>query len=103
MFETAISVILLSGGTEMHAFQCFNVSDNFANNTFKVQDFMTTKQPDNTALWTALCRALHIQADDKPYLIEDEIGYDLIKPEKIGRNFLIWNIRKDLGFYCVRN
>ncbi|MFT4153495.1 hypothetical protein [Parafilimonas sp.] len=41
-----------------------------------------TKQPDNTALRTALWRALHVQADDKPYIIEDEIGFHLIKPEK---------------------
>jgi methyltransferase (TIGR00027 family) len=41
---------------------------------------MTTKQPDNTAVRTALWRALHVLIDDKPYIIEDKIGYDLIKP-----------------------
>lgn len=40
-----------------------------------------TKRPDNTALRTALWRALHIRVDDKPYIIEDEIGFKLIKPE----------------------
>ncbi|MBS1486477.1 MAG: class I SAM-dependent methyltransferase [Bacteroidetes bacterium] len=43
---------------------------------------MTSKQPDNTALRTALWRALHVLADNKPYVIEDVVGYELIKPEK---------------------
>jgi methyltransferase (TIGR00027 family) len=43
---------------------------------------MTKKQPDNTALRTALWRALHVLTDDKPYIIEDRIGFDLIKPEQ---------------------
>jgi methyltransferase (TIGR00027 family) len=43
---------------------------------------MGTKQPDNTALRAALWRALHVMIDDKPHVIEDKIGYELIKPEK---------------------
>jgi len=42
---------------------------------------MMTKPPDNTAVRTALWRALHVLTDNKPYIIEDKIGYDLIKPE----------------------
>lgn len=38
------------------------------------------KQPDNTALRTALWRALHVQTDDKPHIIEDETGLRLINP-----------------------
>ena len=53
---------------------------------------MTTKQPDNTALRTALWRALHVLTDDKPYIIEDKIGYDLIKPEKD------WQERPDMKY-----
>lgn len=53
---------------------------------------MATKQPDNTALRTALWRALHILTDDKPYLIEDKVGYDLIKPEKD------WQERPDMKY-----
>lgn len=53
---------------------------------------MTTKQPDNTALRTALWRALHVLTDDKPYIIEDKIGYSLIKPEKD------WQERPDMKY-----
>lgn len=53
---------------------------------------MTTKQPDNTALRTALWRALHLLTDDKPYIIEDKVGYDLIKPEKD------WQERPDMKY-----
>lgn len=40
-----------------------------------------TKQPDNTALRTALWRALHVQIDEQPYIIEDEVGFKLVEPE----------------------
>jgi methyltransferase (TIGR00027 family) len=53
---------------------------------------MTTKQPDNTALRTALWRALHVCTDEKPYIIEDKIGYDLINPESD------WQERPDMKF-----
>lgn len=49
-------------------------------------------QPDNTALRTALWRALHVLADSQPYIIEDEIGYELIKPEKG------WQERPDMRY-----
>jgi len=51
-----------------------------------------TKRPDNTALRTALWRALHIRVDDKPYIIEDEIGFKLIKPENG------WQERPDMKY-----
>ncbi len=53
---------------------------------------MTKKQPDNTALRTALWRALHVLTDDKPYIIEDKVGYDLIKPEEN------WQERPDMKY-----
>jgi len=37
--------------------------------------------PDNTAVRTALWRALHLQVDAKPYIIEDEVGLKLVAPE----------------------
>lgn len=37
--------------------------------------------PDNTAVRTALWRALHTMVDAKPYVIEDTIGYELVQPE----------------------
>ncbi|MGE5497038.1 MAG: class I SAM-dependent methyltransferase [Syntrophothermus sp.] len=37
-------------------------------------------EPDNTAVRTALWRALHVQIDGKPHIFEDEIGLKLIAP-----------------------
>ncbi len=37
--------------------------------------------PDSSAVRTALWRALHVQLDDLPHLIEDEIGLALADPE----------------------
>ena len=36
--------------------------------------------PDNTAVRVALWRALHVQIDPLPHIIEDEIGFKLIAP-----------------------
>lgn len=53
---------------------------------------MATVQPDNTALRTALWRALHVLIDDKPFVIEDKIGFELIKPETG------WQDRSDMKY-----
>lgn len=37
-------------------------------------------EPDNTAVRTALWRALHVQLDAKPLIFEDEIGLKLVAP-----------------------
>ena len=37
--------------------------------------------PDNTAARTALWRALHVQVDATPHILEDEIGLQLIAPD----------------------
>jgi methyltransferase (TIGR00027 family) len=37
--------------------------------------------PDNTAVRTALWRALHVQIDDQPHVFEDEVGLKLAAPE----------------------
>ncbi|MFE9451995.1 class I SAM-dependent methyltransferase [Streptomyces sp. NPDC006739] len=39
-----------------------------------------TEQPDNTAVRTALWRAMHLQCDPHPHVIEDEIGLQLVAP-----------------------
>jgi len=39
-------------------------------------------EPDNTAVRTALWRAMHVQVDAKPYILEDEIGFQLIAPNE---------------------
>lgn len=49
-------------------------------------------QPDNTALRTALWRALHLETDEPPYIIEDKIGFDLIDPEED------WQERPDMKY-----
>jgi len=50
------------------------------------------QQPDNTAMRTALWRALHTQEDDKPSILEDEIGLQLIDPPKD------WKQRPDMKY-----
>jgi methyltransferase (TIGR00027 family) len=49
-------------------------------------------QPDNTAVRTALWRALHVQVDAKPPILEDEIGLKLIAPPDD------WQQRPDMKF-----
>lgn len=49
-------------------------------------------QPDNTAVRTALWRALHVQTDDAPHILEDEVGLQLIAPEED------WQERPDMKY-----
>lgn len=49
-------------------------------------------EPDNTAVRTALWRALHVRVDAKPYILEDEIGLKLIDPPGG------WQQRPDMKF-----
>jgi methyltransferase (TIGR00027 family) len=42
--------------------------------------------PDNTAVRTALWRALHLQVDEQPFILEDDIGLKLIAPTKGWQN-----------------
>ncbi|GHF13944.1 hypothetical protein GCM10014715_81800 [Streptomyces spiralis] len=39
-----------------------------------------TEAPDNTAVRTALWRAMHLQVDSPPHVLEDEIGLQLAAP-----------------------
>lgn len=50
------------------------------------------QQPDNTAVRTALWRALHTREDDKPSILEDEIGLRLIAPSND------WQQRPDMKY-----
>ena len=52
----------------------------------------TTVQPDNTAVRTALWRALHVEVDATLHIIEDEIGLKLIAPPND------WKERPDMKF-----
>jgi len=45
-----------------------------------------TAEPDNTAVRTALWRALHMEVDPAPHIIEDEIGLKLVAPADEWRN-----------------
>lgn len=37
-------------------------------------------EPDNTAVRVALWRALHVQVDSAPHVLEDEVGLQLASP-----------------------
>lgn len=47
--------------------------------------------PDNTALRTALWRALHMEVDSPPYVFEDEVGLTLAAPDDE------WRSRPDMS------
>ncbi len=49
-------------------------------------------EPDNTAVRTALWRALHLQVDAGPHILEDEIGLKLVAPPDD------WQQRPDMKF-----
>ena len=49
-------------------------------------------EPDNTAVRTALLRALHVQFDAKPHIFEDEIGLKFVAPPDG------WEQRPDMKF-----
>ncbi|MFF4951382.1 class I SAM-dependent methyltransferase [Streptomyces chattanoogensis] len=55
-----------------------------------------TQAPDNTAVRTALWRAMHVQADLPPHVIEDEIGLQLAAP---GDD---WRRRPDMDLETTR-
>jgi len=48
-------------------------------------------EPDNTAVRTALWRALHVQADAPPHVFEDEVGLKLAAPDDG------WHSRPDMS------
>lgn len=52
----------------------------------------TTTEPDSTAVRTALWRALHVEVDAKPHVLEDEVGLKLIAPPDD------WQQRPDMKF-----
>ena len=45
-------------------------------------------EPDNTAVRTALWRALHVEVDSPPHVFEDEVGLKLVAPSDEWRNRL---------------
>lgn len=47
--------------------------------------------PDNTAVRVALWRAMHVQVDPPPHIIEDEIGLQLAAPDEA------WRHRRDMN------
>ncbi|MFH8984933.1 class I SAM-dependent methyltransferase [Streptomyces varsoviensis] len=50
-----------------------------------------TVAPESTAVRVALWRAIHLQVDEPPHVIEDEVGLELVGP---GKN---WRRRPDMG------
>src|SRR5690348_5247130 len=55
-----------------------------------------TAAPDSTAVRVALWRALHVQADPPPHVLEDEIGLRLVAPEDG------WSRRPDMDPHFTR-
>lgn len=55
-----------------------------------------THMPDNTAVRTALWRALHVLADPPPHVFEDTVGLKLAAPEEG------WRERPDMGAFSAR-
>jgi len=51
----------------------------------------TVMNPDNTAVRTALWRALHLDADPPPHVFEDEVGLQLVAPDDE------WRSRPDMS------
>ena len=45
-----------------------------------------TFMPDSTAARVALWRALHVQSDPPPHVLEDEIGLKLLAPDEGWKN-----------------
>lgn len=52
--------------------------------------------PDSTAVRVALWRAMHVQADPLPHVLEDEIGFKLIAPDDS------WRKRPDMDPLATR-
>src|SRR5687768_14432039 len=47
--------------------------------------------PDSTAVRTALWRALHVELDEPPHVLDDRLGLQLVAPEGP------WRERPDMG------
>jgi methyltransferase (TIGR00027 family) len=55
----------------------------------------TTATPDSTAVRTALWRALHLEVDAPPHVIEDRVGLQLAAPD------VDWRQRPDMNEYAT--
>ena len=53
-------------------------------------------EPNNTAIRTALWRALHVQTDAQPHILEDEVGFQLVAPPDD------WRQRPDMDIHFTR-
>ena len=55
---------------------------------------MTHPEPDSTAVRTALWRALHVEVDAPPHIIDDRVGLQLVAPDPQ------WRRRPDMNEYA---
>jgi methyltransferase (TIGR00027 family) len=55
----------------------------------------TATEPDSTAVRTALWRALHLEVDAPPHVLEDRIGLQLVEPDPD------WRQRPDMNEYAT--
>ncbi len=59
---------------------------------------MSDQQPDNTAVRVALWRALHLEVDGLPHVIEDRVGLELAAPDDGWRGRPDMNPQHTAGF-----
>jgi methyltransferase (TIGR00027 family) len=59
---------------------------------------MAEGKPDNTAVRTALWRALHLEVDAPPHVLEDRVGLRLVAPENGWRDRPDMDPRSTAGF-----
>ena len=52
----------------------------------ELRDRQQIAAPENTAVRVALWRALHVQVDPPPHVVEDEVGLKLVAPDEGWRN-----------------
>jgi hypothetical protein len=52
--------------------------------------------PDSTAVRVALCRALHVEVDPPPRVLEDKVGLKLVAPDDG------WRDLPDMSYFAGR-
>jgi O-methyltransferase involved in polyketide biosynthesis len=69
----------------MHAFHGFSLRQK-RSSEFTVMSNENDAAPDSTAARVALWRALHVEIDPPPHVLEDEIGLKLLAPDQDWRH-----------------
>ena len=62
----------------------------------KIHDMFQIAGPESTAVRVALWRAMHVQVDPPPHVLEDEVGLQLVAPDEG------WRRRPDMDAETTR-